>query len=225
MNGVNALDRIKELTRPTGEEDLLQVSYPAPRFTVSLKHALIVAAVLLVAVAVWFVARSSPATEEQVEQEHEWGQEWEAGAEPTDAPESVVVSVVGEVEHPGLVTLSQGARVADALEQAVPLPNADIVTLNQAQLLVDGQQLHVLPTGVAPAVEQGQVAAPGTGLISLNSADEAELMELDGVGETTAASIIAHREEIGSFTELEQLLDVSGIGPAKFAAIKDEVSL
>ncbi|MHA2789547.1 ComEA family DNA-binding protein [Corynebacterium sp. S7] len=221
MNGVNALDRIKELTKPTGEEDLLQVSYPSPRFSVSLKHALIVAAVILVACAVWFVSRPSPDTVAPAKH----AQSWEAIAEPTPAPESVVVSVVGEVEHAGLVTLSQGSRVADALSHAVPLPSADVVSLNQAQLLVDGQQLHVLPVGVAPALGHAEVASAGSGLISLNTADATQLMELSGVGETTAASIISHREEIGTFTDVEQLLDVSGIGPAKFAKIKDDVTL
>ena len=43
------------------------------------------------------------------------------------------------------------------------------------------------------------------------------------MGPATAAAIIAHREEVGSFTTVEQLMDVSGIGPAKFAKLKDKV--
>ena len=59
----------------------------------------------------------------------------------------------------------------------------------------------------------------------MNTASAQDLTELPGVGEATAAAIVAHRESIGSFTSVEQLLDVKGIGPAKFEAIKDLVSL
>ncbi|MDN6236274.1 MAG: helix-hairpin-helix domain-containing protein, partial [Corynebacterium flavescens] len=50
------------------------------------------------------------------------------------------------------------------------------------------------------------------------------LESLSGVGEVTAAAIIAHREEIGGFNSVEQLLDVSGIGPAKFEKLKNDVT-
>lgn len=67
-------------------------------------------------------------------------------------------------------------------------------------------------------------AQPGGG-ISLNTASAAELTTLPGVGDATAAAIIAHREKNGPFTSIEGLLDVKGIGPAKFDALKDLVAL
>ena len=131
----------------------------------------------------------------------------------------MVVSVVGAVAEPGLVTLDEGSRVADALEQAQPLPEAELLSLNLAQLLADGQQIVVPVHGDAPAAEESSSG------LSLNTASAQDLTELPGVGEATAAAIVAHRESIGSFTSVEQLLDVKGIGPAKFEAIKDLVSL
>lgn len=218
---MSTADRIKELTRPTGEEDLLHVAYPEPRIHVEPKHALTVAAVALALAGGWALTR--PAAEPVAPQ-------WEPTAAQTAAPgqpaEQVVVSVVGQVANPGLITLTQGARVADALAVAQPHPEADLLVLNQAQLLVDGQQILVtLPGDPHAPPPPGSPGAVSAGVISLNSATAAELTALPGVGEATAAAIVAHREASGPFTSLEQLMDVKGIGPAKFASLKDLVGL
>lgn len=210
---MSAADRIKELTRPTGEEDLLPVRYPEPRLRLELKQAMLAAAAVLAIVCGWAAARltaEQPPTPE-------WGQV----AAESPVPEKVVVAVVGEVANPGLVTLDQGSRVADALDIAQPLPAADLITLNIAQMLVDGQQIHVQAIGAAPV--DAPPAAPG--LISLNQASAAELTSLPGVGEATAAAIVAHREANGPFGSVDALLDVKGIGPAKLDAIRDLVAL
>ena len=200
---MNVSQRLTELTRPTGEEDLLAVQYPEPRLTVAPKQAAAAVAAVLLIVAGWFVLRDD-----------EPEPEWEAVEE---APSTLVVSVVGAVAQPGLVSLDDGARIADALEHARPLPEAELISLNLAQLLADGQQI-VVPVS-------GEEGTPETGGLSINSATAQDLTELPGVGEATAAAIVAHRESIGSFTSVEQLLDVKGIGPAKFEALKDAVSL
>ena len=83
---------------------------------------------------------------------------------------------------------------------------------------------HVLAQGQAPGAGQ-EAGQPGQGLISLNSATAADLTVLPGVGDATAAAIVAHRESAGPFTAVEQLMDVKGIGPAKFEAMKDLVTL
>lgn len=148
----------------------------------------------------------------------------DAGAEAAAEPEEIVVAVVGEVAHPGLVTLPPGSRVSDALAAAEPLGHAELGGLNIAQRLVDGEQIAVPAVGAEPPPPPAGAAAPGAaGPINLNTAAEAELTTLKGVGEATAAAIVKHREEIGGFSSVEQLLDVPGIGPAKFAALADEV--
>lgn len=213
MPGVNATERIKELTRPTGEEDLLAVRYPEPRVRIPVKQAAAAAGVVLLAVGGWAATRTGPSETD--------GPSWEQVADPTEVAGSVVVSVVGEVENSGLITLNNGARVADALQVARPLPGADLVSINHAQLLVDGQQIHVQAAGASPVAPGG--GAPG--VVSINTADVAELTTLSGIGEATAAAIVAHREANGPFATVDQLTDVKGIGPAKLEALRDQVGL
>lgn len=214
---MNAIDRLQELTRPTGEEDLLAVRYPAPRVSVPVKPAAAAVVTLLVVVGAWALLRGGGGSDEDVS--------WEQVASPTEVSGVVVVAVVGEVANPGLMTLNQGSRIADALQIAQPLPHADLLAHNQAQLLVDGQQIHVQAIGAAPPAGGGGAAAPDTGTVSLNNASASELTVLPGVGEATAAAIVAHREANGPFTAVEQLMDVRGIGPAKFEAMRDMVGL
>lgn len=213
---MNAIDRLQELTRPTGEEDLLAVRYPAPRVSVPVKPAAAAVVALLVVVGAWALLRGGGS---------EGDVDWEQVASPTEVSGVVVVAVVGEVANPGLMTLNEGSRIADALQIAQPLPHADLLAHNQAQLLVDGQQIHVQAVGAAPPAGGGGAAAPDTGTVSLNNASASELTALPGVGESTAAAIVAHREANGPFTAVEQLMDVRGIGPAKFEAMRDMVGL
>lgn len=213
---MTAIDRLQELTRPTGEEDLLAVRYPKPRLSVPVKPAAAVVVALLVAVGAWAATRGGGDTGEEAE--------WEQVASPTEVGGVVVVAVVGEVANPGLMTLNEGSRIADALQIAQPLPNADLLAHNQAQLLVDGQQIVVQAVGAAPPAAAASDSG-GAGVVSLNSATAAELTTLPGVGEATAAAIVAHREANGPFTTVEQLMDVRGIGPAKFEAMRAQVGL
>lgn len=214
---MNAIDRLQELTRPTGEEDLLAVRYPAPRVSVPVKPAAAAVVTLLVVVGAWALLRGGGGSDDDVS--------WEQVASPTEVSGVVVVAVVGEVANPGLMTLNEGSRIADALQIAQPLPHADLLAHNQAQLLVDGQQIHVQAIGAAPPAGGGGAAAPDTGTVSLNNASASELTALPGVGEATAAAIVAHREANGPFTAVEQLTDVRGIGPAKLEAMRDMVGL
>jgi competence protein ComEA len=59
-----------------------------------------------------------------------------------------------------------------------------------------------------------------TGIVNLNTATEEELMQIEGIGEKTARSIIDYRDAIGGYVFLEQLLDVPGIGETKLNAWK-----
>nr|WP_288870906.1 ComEA family DNA-binding protein [uncultured Corynebacterium sp.] len=221
---MNAIDRLQELTRPTGEEDLLTVRYPEPRVRIPVKQAAAAAGAVLLAVGGWAVTRSGPVDDE--------GVAWEQVASPTEVTGTVVVSVVGEVENPGLITLNQGARVADALQTARPLPDADLISINHAQLLVDGQQIHVRSQHAPPVAADsgggagaGGASASAGGVVSINSASVQELTTITGVGPSTAAAIVAHREANGPFASVDALTDVKGIGPAKLAAMRDQVGL
>ena len=146
------------------------------------------------------------------------------------APETVVVSVVGKVTKPGLVTLPSGARVADALRAAGGLlDGADRRTVNLARPLVDGEQLYIgvpVPAGAStPAGTRapGSPSAPKT--VHLNTANSEQLETLPGVGEVTARRIIEWRRENGGFDTVEQLRQVDGIGDKRFADLRELVSV
>lgn len=205
-------DRLRDLTRPTGTEDLLAVEYPRPRFRITLRHALILIALLSVGVGGWFLLQppaTEPPTVVELAQQPE---------PPQDA--GIIVSVVGHVREPGLVTLPAESRVADALAAAGALEDADLTALNLAQVLVDGTQIHVLAVGEAPPAVPGAAAGAAVGgLIPLNTATVAELITLPGVGEKTAQAILDYRDTQGGFRAVEDLLGVKGIGQAKFEQI------
>lgn len=230
-------DRLGELARPTGEEDLMRVAYPAPRLRVTARQGALVAAVLAVAVVVWLIVSSGPEKEisDAAPASGVPVPPLSATAAPGEAGSSgeLVVSVVGHVPRPGLVTLPPGARAADALEAAGALEGVDPRAVNLAQRLTDGEQL-VVPAPGEPVPEPAPAPGPsggsgggsgGGGAVSLNSADAAELTTLQGVGEVTAAAIVEHRESIGGFTSIDQLTEVRGIGPAKLETLRDQVTL
>jgi competence protein ComEA len=160
----------------------------------------------------------------------------DSGASATTAPTEVVVHVAGAVASPGVRRLPPGSRVTDALDAAGgALPGADLPRINLAALLVDGQQVYVPKPGeevpVAAAGVPGGVGAAGSGgpvpgaAVDLNTATAEQLDTLPGVGPATAAAIIAHREQHGPFTSVDQLLDVRGIGEAKLEQLRDLVSV
>jgi competence protein ComEA len=144
------------------------------------------------------------------------------------APTSIVVSVVGLVHNPGLLTLPDSSRVADALSAAGGvLDNADTLSLNLAQKLSDGDQVVVGAVGDSPHQQTSSTTAstaPGAP-VNLNTATEAELDALPGVGPVTASAILAWRTSNGKFTDVEQLGEVDGIGPARLDKLRALVTV
>ena len=141
---------------------------------------------------------------------------------------TIVVDVAGKVRRPGIATLPLGSRVVDALEAAGGArPGVRLGTLNLARVLTDGEQVVVgvpAPPGVAASAAGGGTGG-ATPMVNLNSATQAELEELPGVGPVTAQSILAFRSENGAFTAVDELLEVSGIGDATLAKIAPYVTL
>jgi competence protein ComEA len=152
--------------------------------------------------------------------------------------------VVGLVHKPGLVTLQAGARIADAVAAAGgTLDGADLIGLNMAQRVADGQQIIVgiapapgqpveLGSGVTPSSGQptappasGSPSGPAAGPIDLNTASVEQLDTLPGIGPVTAAAIVAWRDANGKFTSVDQLGDVDGIGPARLEKLRSLVTV
>ena len=108
--------------------------------------------------------------------------------------------------------------------------------MNLARTLVDGEQIRVPRQGEEPPAalpEAGGTgdkggAGPAEGgepLLDLNTADLEQLQTLQGIGPVTAQAILDHREAVGRFGSVEELLDVTGIGDATLAAIRDAVTV
>lgn len=143
----------------------------------------------------------------------------------------VVVHVVGQVKKPGVIELTAGARVDDAITAAGgATTKADLAQVNLARPALDGEQIIVPKRGEAPgppgtpaAGMSGEgPAAPGQ-LIDLNTADQASLETLPGVGPVLAQRIIEWRTEHGRFNSVEDLNSVSGIGEKIFAQLAPKV--
>ena len=160
----------------------------------------------------------------------------------------IYVDVCGAVANPGVFQLAAGSRVFQAIEAAGGyLPEAALTCVNRAGVLTDGQQLYILTQeemerqGLDPAemsgASDGQMnGSAGTGQntgmtaqvqqdnrININTADEAQLTTLTGIGATRAQAIIAYREENGPFAAIEDIMNVQGIKEGTFAKIKDEI--
>jgi competence protein ComEA len=139
----------------------------------------------------------------------------------------VIVDVAGLVRKPGVYALDPGSRVVDAIDRAGgALPKADLSLLNLAAPLVDGQQILVQEEGASGST--GATGVPGTGggtLVNVNTADEPTLETLNGVGPSLATAIIQYRTEHGPFTSVDQLDQVSGIGPATLEKLRPQVTV
>jgi competence protein ComEA len=131
------------------------------------------------------------------------------GATGTPAPITVYVS--GAVAQPDtLITLPPGSRVQDAIEAAGGVTdNAEMASVNLAQILRDGDQIFVPEIGVETVLP----TPGGGGIVNVNSATLEELDTLPGVGPSLAQAIIDYREANGPFADMAALDEVSGIGP------------
>lgn len=151
------------------------------------------------------------------------------------------VHVVGAVKKPGVYTLPSSSRVVDAVAAAGgSLAHADLEGINMAQTLMDSEQV-LIPVRrmsqprvtVAPRLRPRPrttsttvlTGAQASRTININTATATQLETLTGVGPATAKAIISYRTTKGSFTKVEDLLNVPGIGPSKLAAMRDEISL
>ncbi len=170
----------------------------------------------------------------------------------TSTPSTLYVSVTGLVHKPGLVRLPPGSRVADAIEAAGGVTqDGDVTGMNLAALLSDGDSVVVgggpagglsgtvsgtvrtvtgAVSGPGSAGGNGTAQAPGGSAtvatpVNLNQADQAALESLPGVGPVMAGNILSWREEHGSFTSVEQLQEISGIGPTRYAQLAPLVTV
>ncbi|GAP14714.1 competence protein ComEA helix-hairpin-helix repeat region [Longilinea arvoryzae] len=143
---------------------------------------------------------------------------------PTLSP--IMVDVSGEVLNPGVYTLQPDSRVMEAVAAAGGLlDGADVSRVNLAGRVQDGDKVWIPAKGAA-AGETTQLPSRSSNIaINLNTATAQELETLPGIGEVKASQIVAYREEHGLFMNLDDLLNVPGIGPELLEKIRPEITL
>lgn len=150
--------------------------------------------------------------------------------------ENIKVYITGEINNSGVYELKKGSRVIDLIKLAGDLTeDGDLNAINPARTLKDGESITI-PKKIlvnSPAEEDSpsnnistsQSGKTKEGLININKASKAELMELYGIGDVKAQAIIDYREENGSFVSIEDIKEVSGIGDKTFEKIKDKITV
>ena len=157
--------------------------------------------------------------------------------------EKVVVHVIGEVNNPGVVTLKEGARIIDAINEAGgKTEESDLSKINLAYVIEDGTQIYIprINENLNEIELMTQDAGSSTIIsnsetdneenskevkVNINTANKEKLETLPGIGETTAQKIIDYREANGKFNSIEDIKNVSGIGDAKFNSLKDKITV
>lgn len=159
---------------------------------------------------------------------------------PQPTATQLVVYVCGAVRRPGVYRFAPGSRVNDAIERAGgAVADADLEQLNLAQTLLDAMKVNVPKKGqilAAALAEDGSSSQPESVAshrsrhrsgrsshklqpgqsLDINTATESELTQLPGVGPGLARRIVEYRTSNGPFQTVDDLQNVSGIGPSKF---------
>ncbi|HFR3460713.1 TPA: helix-hairpin-helix domain-containing protein, partial [Streptococcus suis] len=157
----------------------------------------------------------------------------ETSTEVSKEPSQLVVDVKGAVVKPGLYTLEADARVNDAVEAAGGLTSqADPKSINLARKLSDEAVVYVASKDEKISVVASTTASSAmsqeektTSLVNLNTATEADLQTISGIGAKRATDIIAYREANGGFKSVDDLNNVSGIGDKTMESIRPYVTV
>ena len=185
----------------------------------------------------------------------EWQPAGQGPADESETAKTIFVHVCGAVVNPDVYELPVGSRVYEAVRMAGGFTeNADSNYVNQAQLLSDGVKL-VIPTleqtqltvsegeeglqlGIVgnqgsdngqnvsnAAINGSEGSGQGDGKININTASEAELCNIPGIGAVRAAAIVAYRQDKGGFSSIEDIMNVAGIKEGTYEKIKDSIKV
>lgn len=146
----------------------------------------------------------------------------------------IKIHIIGEIKNPGIIEITEGSRIADAIEKAGGVTKeADVSKVNLAYVLQDGQKIHI-PNKNDEGIEYVEETAgnniivedktnKNNSKVNINTATQTELETLSGIGPSTALKIINYRKENGKFNSIDEIMNVSGIGEAKYESIKDYI--
>lgn len=137
--------------------------------------------------------------------------------------EVMYVHIAGAVNNPGIIVAPVDARLYEVIEVAGgATEDADLDKVNLASIVSDAQKI-IIP--FVQVEENSYKYFIDNELVNINTANVEELETLDGIGESTAKKIIKYRDEVGFFKSIDELMNVAGIGEAKYNAIKDDITI
>ena len=155
---------------------------------------------------------------------------------------NIMVHVIGEIKTPGVVSLDEGSRIIDAINECGgTTDNADLSKINLAFVLEDGVQIYIPrvnennenPILIKEDAGEGIITETATQedsqtkqiKVNINTANEEKLKTLPGVGDSMAKKIVAYRNKNGKFNTLEDLKKVNGIGESKYNSLKEYITI
>jgi len=152
-------------------------------------------------------------------------------ADPPEVEVLIKVYVCGEVKNPGIYTVSEGARLHEVMERAIPLESAELKYIGMAREVLDGETIIVPAVGDEENINVNQQT--GTvyqtavnGKVNINRASAADMANrLSGIGSVISQRIVDYREANGPFQSIEEIKNVSGIGDKKFDDIKNSICI
>ena len=136
--------------------------------------------------------------------------------------------VVGAVYKPGVVEVEEGTRLYQVIQKVGgALETADLSKINLASIVKDEQKIIVpyIENKEDKVNDNSANVQAGVRLVNINTASEAELQTLNGIGASTAKKIVDYRNQNGDFNTVEEIMNVSGIGQSKFDSIKDDITV
>ena len=199
---------------------------PVTPSTKKKKLSRIIAVLLVVGlvVAIYFIWHTSPTSTTSTPTASVSQQNFSSGGTSAPTTDGIKVYVVGAVKNPGLYTLATGARIYDLLQAAGgTLPKANLVAINMAAKLSDGQEVYVTLVGETPPTYVGGVPGPGTGntsggntsggntsgqLVNINTASTDELSQSLHISKKSAQAIVDYRTQHGDYSSVDQLAQV-----------------
>ncbi len=149
-------------------------------------------------------------------------------AEETSTENLFFVYVVGAVYKPGVVEVEEGTRLYQVIQKVGgALETADLSKINLASIVKDEQKIIVpyIENKEDKVNDNSANVQAGVRLVNINTASEAELQTLNGIGASTAKKIVDYRNQNGDFNTVEEIMNVSGIGQSKFDSIKDDITV
>lgn len=163
----------------------------------------------------------------------EWGleaqsleEEGEGSTDGENQSDRVIIDMKGQIKQPGVYELSSDQRIVDAIQLAGGFLNeADKQKVNLAQKLTDEMVVYIPKVGEETEAMISPAGNANENKINLNQATVEQLDSLPGIGPSRAADIVAHRETVGSFQQVEDLKEISGIGDKTYEKLKDLITV